>query len=72
MNIREFAEYLGVTQNTLARWEADATQGPFHQGLLDTALRRADLTVQSRFVRLKSGEGPRRPRANDHESTRCE
>ena len=62
MSTREFARYLSVNHNTLARWEANVVPSPFQQSLLDTALRRSDLTIQSRFVRLMSGDVPTAPR----------
>jgi transcriptional regulator with XRE-family HTH domain len=53
MTVIEFAEYLGVTDRTVSKWEAGGAARvplPAIQQVLDTALRMCALDVQTRFA----------------------
>jgi transcriptional regulator with XRE-family HTH domain len=55
MSVRGFAEYLGVSDRMVSKWEAGGTAivpRPFNQQLLDVALERADRRERERFIQL--------------------
>lgn len=53
MSIREFAPYIGVSERTVSKWEADeACPRPEMQAALDTALNRSDSEVRQRFISI--------------------
>ncbi|MGH3715567.1 MAG: helix-turn-helix domain-containing protein, partial [Micromonosporaceae bacterium] len=55
MSIREFAEYLGVSERAVSKWEARGDQispRPDTQAMLDTALEQAGADVHGRFKLL--------------------
>lgn len=57
MSVRGFAEYLGVSTRAVSRWAElgfDTVPRPYMQGILDTALGRADEATQRRFAALLS------------------
>jgi transcriptional regulator with XRE-family HTH domain len=58
-SVREFGQYLGVSAKQVTRWESGVALNLFQQGLLDTALSRLDVLMQSRFARLSTEDlGP--------------
>ncbi|HEX6968126.1 MAG TPA: DUF5919 domain-containing protein [Micromonosporaceae bacterium] len=71
MSIREFASYIGVSERTVSKWEADeVSPRPEMQAALDTALKRSSGEVRQRFnsaIEISDGAGLRedhkRPRA---------
>lgn len=55
MSVRGFAEYLGISTRAVSRWAelgSNTVPRPYMQGILDTALGRADETTQRRFAAL--------------------
>jgi transcriptional regulator with XRE-family HTH domain len=63
MTIRRFADWLGVSQPTVSRWEKWGRTrwlGPAHQELMDAALRRCDADTRQRFAVLVHHRGRRR------------
>ena len=67
LSVRDFADYLGVGMRTINKWEArqaDITQRPHMQEVLDTALSRASDEVKARFSVSAHAEVP------EHETAR--
>ena len=70
MSMRSFAEHLGVSLRTIAKWEDQRSEvrlRPDSQALLDTALAKADAGVRLRFD-TAVGVGGQAATACDHES----
>ncbi|MGQ0773588.1 MAG: helix-turn-helix domain-containing protein [Pseudonocardiales bacterium] len=61
LSIRDFAAYLGIGMRTINKWEArqaDITQRPHMQAVLDTALSQASDEAKARFAATARGEVP--------------
>jgi transcriptional regulator with XRE-family HTH domain len=60
MSVRTFAEYLGVSDRMVSKWEAGRgamAPRPFNQQLLDVCLERATVQERERFIQLLA-QGP--------------
>ncbi|AKN71110.1 hypothetical protein QR97_15955 [Streptomyces sp. PBH53] len=70
MSMRAFAEHLGVSLRSVAKWESLGTEiqpRPDTQAILDTALARADAAARARFEAVLF-PGRRSTRRADHEN----
>ncbi len=59
MTLVEFADYLGVSDRTISKWERGGAKqfpAPAMQQVLDAALARCDNDVRSRFVAMTRSE----------------